>query len=105
MLRLAIHLESPMSITMVKKIYPDGSPCRKCEEAVSLLKDRGYWSEITKEVLADPNDPQGEGMKLVEEYEVKVAPFFIVEQDGNVKVYKSVLKLIKEKFAKGLMPK
>ena len=93
-----------MSLTIVKKLYPNGEPCRKCEAAVQLLKDRGYWENITSEVVADPNEPEGEGMRLVNEHNVKVAPFFILQQDGKTKIYKSVLKLIKEQFAKGLMP-
>lgn len=93
-----------MSLTMVKKLYPDGEPCRKCEAATQLLKDRGYWRHITREVVADPNDPEGEGMQLVNKYNVKVAPFFILEQGGKTKIYKSVLKLIKEQFTVGLMP-
>ena len=95
-----------MKITMVKKIYPDGKPCRKCEEATTLLKDRGYYEKITREVFADLSDPECEGMKLVEEHGMKVAPFFIVEKDdGTAEIYKSVLKIIKEMFAPGLMPR
>ena len=95
-----------MNITMVKKVYPDGSPCRKCEEATTLLRDRGHYNKITREVYADLSDPESEGMKLVEEHGIKVAPFFIVEKDdGTTKIYKSVLKIIKELFAPRLMPR
>ncbi len=93
------------SITMVKKIYPTGEPCRKCEEATQLLKDRGHWEHITREVFADPNEPESEGMKLVEDLGIKVAPFFIIEKGDKTRICKSVLKLIKEEFAVGLMPK
>ncbi len=95
-----------MQITMVKKVYPDGTPCRKCEEAVALLKERGYYEKITREVIADERDPDGEGMRLVKEHNIKVAPFFIVEKDdGTQKIYKSVLKIIKEVFAPKRMPR
>ncbi len=95
-----------MKITMVKKVYPDGSPCRKCQEAVQLLKDRGYDGKIAREVVADPREPECEGMKLVAEHGVKTAPFFIVENDdGTVKVYKSVLKIIKELFTPSRIPR
>ena len=94
-----------MQITIVTKIYPTGEPCRKCEEAVQLLKDKGYWDKITGEVVADEREPDGEGMKLSEQHGVKVAPFFIVEKDGKTKIYRSVLKIIKEQFAPKRMPR
>ena len=86
-----------MTITMVKKIMPDGSPCPKCQDVVKLLEDRGYGDRITKSVDASPKDPKGEGMLLVKKHKMKRAPFFVVDKDdGNTVVYDSALKMIKE---------
>jgi len=85
-----------MHITMVTRKMPDGSNCRKCEQAIRLLKARGLWDKIDKEVCADPNDPDGEGMKLAEDIGAAKAPFFIVDDDCGRKVYFSVLRLMRD---------
>lgn len=81
---------------MVKKRLLDGQPCRKCVQAEALLKKRAHWDRISEVVWADEGDPQSVGMKLAEEHEVAVAPFFIVRSDdGSETVEVSTLKLIK----------
>jgi len=90
-----------MKITMVKKRLPNGEECRKCREATKLLQQRGHWEKISKVVyFVNPDDPNDEGAKLAKQFGVAKAPFFIVEKDGDQpKVYRSVLKLMREVFA------
>ncbi len=85
-------------ITLVKKILTDGSECSKCKEVTNFLKDRGYLNKIDKIIFADPNEPNGEGMKLVKLLNMKRAPFFVVEEQGRTAVYSSVMELIKKEF-------
>src|SRR5271154_2988348 len=89
-----------MHVTMVKKRLASGEPCPKCIQAEDLLKARGLWPRIDDVVWADENDPASPGMKLASQFGVSLAPFFIVRGDaeGDVAVYESVLKLIKERL-------
>jgi phosphoadenosine phosphosulfate reductase len=89
-----------MRVTMVKKRLTSGEPCPKCIQAEDLLKARGLWPRIDEVVWADESDPASPGMKLAGQFGVSLAPFFIVrgQADGEVAVYDSVLKLIKERF-------
>jgi hypothetical protein len=93
--------EERMTITMVKRVMPDGKPCPKCQDVVRLLEDRGYSTRIDRTVEASPREPNGEGMRLVKTFKMKRAPFFVVQQDdGGEVVYDSALRLIKEVFEK-----
>ncbi|MCS3903662.1 hypothetical protein J2T55_001691 [Methylohalomonas lacus] len=84
-------------ITMVKKILADGSPCRKCEEVETRLRDEGYLDRIDHVVVADERDPDSEGMQLANRYQIERAPFFIVEEEGREpRVYTVFLRFMKE---------
>jgi len=88
-----------MTITMVRKIMPDNSPCPKCQDVKKLLEDRGYINRIDRTLDVSPKDPKSEGMQLVNRLKIKRAPFFLVtEDDGSEKVYDSVLRMIKQTF-------
>ncbi len=85
-------------ITMVKKRKADGEPCRKCRQVEEQLKDRGLFDRIDRIVWADERDPQSEGMILAEEFGIEIAPFFIVKEGPEVRLYKSSLQFIKKEL-------
>jgi hypothetical protein len=79
-----------MHITMVKKILADGTPCRKCQEVESRLRESGHFGRIDKTVIADERDPGSEGMLLAAKHRVKLAPYFIVTDDQGVETIYTV---------------
>ena len=87
-----------MHVTMVKKLLASGKPCDKCIQAEELLKRRGLWQHINEVVWADENDAGSPGMKLAQEKGVTLAPFFIVREGADEKVYTSALGFIKERL-------
>lgn len=90
-----------MHITMVKKKLLDGSDCRKCEEITTHLKTRGLWDRIDEVVWAIEGDPTSPGMVLGEKHGVERAPFFIVSDGGEDRVYTSVLMLARDCLTAG----
>lgn len=89
-----------MHVTMVKKRLKDGSECRKCAEAVEHLRSRGLLDRIDEIVWAVEDDPDSPGMELSRRLDVERAPFFVVRENGEEKVYLSVLRLIGERLGK-----
>jgi phosphoadenosine phosphosulfate reductase len=87
-----------MHVTMVKKRLASGQPCEKCIQAEELLKRRGLWSRIDEVVWADESDESSPGMKLAQEKNVILAPFFIVKDGSGEQVYTSALGFIKERL-------
>lgn len=86
-----------MKITMVKKIFADGSPCKKCGEIEEKMRAAGQLERIDRTVIADESNDQSEGMVLAAEHAVDRAPFFIVEHDGEpAKIYTVYFKFVKE---------
>lgn len=85
-----------MSIYMVKKRFQNGDTCQKCAQAEDLLKRRGLWDHITEVVWAVEGEPSSKGMQLARELGIDLAPFFVIERDGQRRVQTSVLKLINE---------
>lgn len=86
-----------MIITLVKKILPDGSPCKKCGDVLGKLESSGQMSRIDKIVVADERDPDSEGIELAHKYAVDRAPFFIVEEEGQpTAIYTVYMKFVKE---------
>lgn len=91
-----------MRVTMVKKRLLNGEPCKKCLDAEKLLESRGLWSRVDEVVWAIEGEPQSAGMKLAQEHNVELAPFFIVQDDrGETRVYTSTLQFIKEALGGG----
>lgn len=82
-----------MKITMVKKIKEDGEECKKCREVTDRLRACNELSLIDKIVYADVRDPASAGLRLAKEHSVDIAPFFIVENEGNVTLYKTYMEL------------
>ena len=86
-----------MNITMVKKIMKDGSPCRKCADVLTQLEENKLLDKIDQIVIADERDPDSEGMILAREHQVDLAPFFVVEEEGQAaKIYTIYFKFVKE---------
>ncbi len=84
---------------MVKKELADGQPCDKCIQAEDLLQQRGLWERIDEVVWAVEGKPESPGFVLAQEYNINIAPFFLVEDDeGRVSIYRSTLQFIKKTF-------
>jgi phosphoadenosine phosphosulfate reductase len=83
-------------ITMVKKLLSSGEPCAKCVTAEEMLKARGVWDQIDEVVWAKEGDAESPGARLAAKHGVELAPFFVIERDGqDDEVVLSTLKLIK----------
>ena len=87
-----------MHITFVKKILASGEACRKCQDVEDRLRRGGYWDRIDAAIIADERDPESAGMKLAREHQVSSAPFFVVKNGGEVRVYTIFLQLVREVF-------
>ena len=86
-----------MKITMVKKLFADGSPCKKCAEVEQKMQQAGQLERIDQIVLADEADPASDGMVQATEHNVDRARFSIVEQDaGAVDIYAVYFKFVIE---------
>lgn len=86
-----------MKITFVKKVFADGTPCKKCGEVIAKIEAADQMRFIDRVVIADEANPDSEGILLAAQYEVSKAPFFIVEQDdGSTEIYTIYFKLVKE---------
>ena len=86
-----------MTITFVKKIKQDGSPCRKCAEVQARLEKEGYIDNIDRTVIADERDSTSEGMELAKKFNVSQAPFFIVEEENEEpKIFTIYFKFVNE---------
>lgn len=82
---------------MVKKILADGSPCKKCGEVETRLREGNYLDRIDHVAVADERDPDSEGMQLARRYQIERAPFFIVEEPGREpRVYTVFMRFLKE---------
>lgn len=91
--------QSILRVTMVKKRLANGEPCRKCAQAEEMLTRRELWDMVDDVVIADESDPTSAGMLLAKEHHIDIAPFFIVSQGGEVRVFDSVIKLAKDVLA------
>ncbi|HEY7883754.1 MAG TPA: hypothetical protein VIC08_02285 [Cellvibrionaceae bacterium] len=86
-----------MHITLVKKVLKSGEPCRKCADVLEKLTNSGHLSRIDEIVIADETDPESPGMQLAKQYQVDLAPFFVVQEDGKEPViYTVYLKFVME---------
>jgi hypothetical protein len=85
-----------MHITLVKKILANGEPCRKCHDVEARLRSSGAWDRIDEVIIADERDPQSPGMRLANDLKVERAPFFVVTQDGERRVYTVYFKFVRE---------
>ena len=65
---------------------------KKCAEVYQRLKEGDELRFIDKIVVADVRDHESEGFKIAEEHNIDVAPFFVVEDAGDVKIYKTYMQ-------------
>lgn len=89
-----------MKITMVKKIKEDGEECKKCRQVTERLQAGNELSLIDNIVYADVRDPDSEGLRLGKEHNIDIAPFFIVEDEGRVAIFKTYMELKRSVFDK-----
>jgi hypothetical protein len=90
-----------VKILFVKKILADGSPCRKCADVEKRLAESGQLERIDETLVADERDPASPGMRLAEELGVGRAPFFVVEDGGERRVWTVYFKFAKEVLGSG----
>lgn len=85
-----------MNITIVKKIRPDGSLCRKSAAVSSKLERLNLSDRIDRVVFADEREYSSPGLELARKHGVQAAPFFIVEQEEKTQVYTKYSRFFKE---------
>lgn len=83
-------------ITMVKKIGPDGSACRKCADVLRRLEAGGHLEQIDRVAIADERDPDSAGWALARRHGVTSAPFFVVFEGGAERVYTNYFQFARE---------
>lgn len=87
-----------MKITFVKKILKNGEPCRKCADVERRIERDGYLDRINETLVADERDEQSPGMVLAAKHEVELAPFFLVEDGEETRIYTVYFKFVKEEL-------
>lgn len=76
-----------MHITLVQKITADDRLCRRSAQVMARLERSSLMPRIQRIVRAEEKKPQGEGWQLAARYGVAQAPFFIVEQNDETRVF------------------
>lgn len=89
-------------ITFVKKILANGEMCKKCQEVSDRLTKEGLIEHINQIAIADERDADSQGMQLARKYEVERAPFFLVEENGEITVYDIYFKFKKFMAEQGI---
>lgn len=92
-----------MHLTFVKKIFADGTPCKKCREVSERMDAEGLLALVDHIAIADERDAESEGMRLAAKFGATRAPFFLVEQNGEVEVFDVYFKLKKHLTDLGLL--
>lgn len=87
---------SAMKITFVKKVLANGEPCGKCRDVEARLTDGGHWSAIDETLIADERNPASPGVQLAERLGVTRAPFFVVDDGAETRVYTVYFKFLRE---------
>lgn len=86
-----------MHITMVKKVYADGTPCKKCAEVLAKMEAADQMKFVNELLVADERDAESAGMKLARQLGVDRAPFFVVTDDsGKQSIYTVYLQFVKD---------
>ena len=92
-----------MHITFVKKIFADGTPCKKCREVSERMDAEGVLPLIDQIAIADERDMDSAGMTLAREHGVARAPFFLVEDAGETQVFDVYFRFKKFLTEQGLI--
>ena len=66
---------------------PDGTMCAKCTEVSERLVKDDLLNLINYIAIADSQNTDSEGIQLAKKYKVERAPFFLIEDDGEVQVF------------------
>ena len=88
-------------ITFVKKILANGEMCKKCAEVSDRLTSEGLIEHINHIAISDERNPDSEGMRLAKEHSIERAPFFLVEDDGEITAFEIYFKFKKFMAEKG----
>ena len=88
-------------ITFVKKVLANGQPCAKCSDVEQRLRTSGQMAAIDRTVIADEQAPDSEGMRIAAEHDVKLAPFFVVEEGGETRIYTVYFRFAREVLGSG----
>ena len=88
-------------ITFVKKVLANGEPCAKCADVEQRLRTSGQMAAIHRTVVADERDPDSEGMRIAAKHDVKLAPFFVVEEGGETRIYTIYFRFAREVLGGG----
>jgi hypothetical protein len=87
-----------MHIKLVTKIKLDGNLCRKSVRVLDELERLDLLARIDEIIPADERQTTSEGFTLVSKYQVQSAPFFIVEDDGLIRLYTAYYQFMKDIF-------
>ena len=89
-------------ITFVKKILSSGELCKKCQEVSDRLGSEDLINSIDHIAIADERDADSEGIRLAKKHQVERAPFFLVEENGEVTVFDIYFKFKKYMAEQGV---
>ncbi len=62
------------------------------------MQQRGYWDRIDEVVWAEEADAESPGMRLASQYGIETAPFFLVADEGQERIYTSALRFMQDCF-------
>ena len=65
------------------------------------LRSSGHLDRITEILIADERDPSSAGMLLAAEHNIKLAPFFVVEDEKGTRTYTVYLKFLRNELEAG----
>ena len=85
-----------MRITFVKKILANGEPCGKCADVSARLERDGYLDRIDRIVIADERYSASEGMQIAALHSVERAPFFVVENGHETRIYDVYFRFVND---------
>jgi|LauGreDrversion4_2_1035121.scaffolds.fasta_scaffold768906_1 hypothetical protein len=89
-----------MHITFVKKRLASGAVCAQCREVEARLRASEAWARIDAVVEIDESLPEGDGAVLARQHGVRSAPFFIVREAGETRVYTRFAQFSSEVLAR-----
>jgi hypothetical protein len=85
-----------MNITLVTKHRRNGQLCGKSQTVLADLEMRDLLVRIDHIAIADECDQSSEGYALAALHQVDAAPFFLVDDGNQVRVYRSYYKFLRE---------
>jgi hypothetical protein len=85
-----------MHITFVRKILAGGAPCAHCREVENRLRADGLWSRIDAVLEIADDDPEGDGAALARAHGIRSAPFFVVREAGEIRLYTRYAQFVAE---------